>query len=80
VLHLALQVVKRTDDIKGFKVLPRRWVVERTLEWLMRSRRLARDYETRTDSAEAMILFSMTMVMTRHLARRRPAGTAPSRP
>lgn len=80
VLNLVLQVVKRTDDIKGFVVLPRRWVVERTLGWLMRSRRLARDYETRADSAEAMILFSMTMVMSRRLARRRRAGTVPARP
>ena len=80
VLHLVLEVVKRTDDMEGFVVLPRRWVVERTLGWLMRSRRLARDYETRADTAEAMILFSMTMVMSRRLARRRPAGTAPSRP
>jgi transposase len=80
VLNLVLQVVKRTDDIKGFVVIPRRWVVERTNGWLMRSRRLARDYETRVDSAEAMILFSMTMVMTRRLARPGQAGTAPSRP
>nr|WTB28817.1 IS5 family transposase [Streptomyces sp. NBC_00830]WTB29125.1 IS5 family transposase [Streptomyces sp. NBC_00830]WTB34879.1 IS5 family transposase [Streptomyces sp. NBC_00830]WTB35250.1 IS5 family transposase [Streptomyces sp. NBC_00830] len=79
-LNLVLQVVKRNDDIKGFVVIPRRWVVERTNGWLMRSRRLARDYETRVDSAEAMILFSMTMVMTRRLARPGQAGTAPSRP
>jgi transposase len=79
-LNLVLQVVKRTDDIKGFVVIPRRWVVERTNGWLMRSRRLARDYETRVDSAEAMILFSMTMVMTRRLARPGQAGTAPSHP
>jgi transposase len=69
-LDLTLQVVKRSDDTSGFTVLPRRWVVERTLAWLMRSRRLARDYETRTASSEAMILWSMTMVMSRRLARR----------
>lgn len=45
-LALTLQVVKRTDDMNGFVVLPRRWVVERTFAWLMHSRRLARDYET----------------------------------
>ncbi|MFE9975653.1 IS5 family transposase [Streptomyces hirsutus] len=54
VLALALTIVKRPDDITGFTVLPRRWVVERTFAWLIRARRLARDYETRTDSAEAM--------------------------
>lgn len=46
--------------------------VERTFAWLMRSRRLARDYEERTDSAEAMILWSMSMAMSRRMARPRP--------
>jgi transposase len=82
-LDLILQVVKRNDDTSGFTVLPRRWVVERSLAWLMRSRRLARDYETRTASSEAMIWWSMTMVISRRLARR--TGTtrqqpAPARP
>lgn len=71
VLRIALTVVKRNDDTSGFTVLPRRWCVERTFAWLMRSRRLARDYEARTDTAEAMVLWSMTMVMSRRLARRR---------
>ncbi|MCE7082941.1 IS5 family transposase [Streptomyces sp. ST2-7A] len=69
-LGLTLEVVKRSDDTSGFTVLPRRWVVERTFAWLMRSRRLARDYERRPDSSETMILWSMTMVMSRRLARR----------
>ncbi len=64
-------MVKRSDDTTGFTVLPKRWLVERTFAWLMRSRRLARDYETRTDTAEAMIHWSMSMVMTRRLARGR---------
>lgn len=63
-------MVKRSDDTSGFTVLPRRWVVERSLAWLMRSRRLARDYETPTARSEAMIWWSMTMVMSRRLARR----------
>jgi transposase len=71
VLRLALTVVKRNADASGFVVLPRRWVVERTFGWLMRSRRLARDYETRTDTSEVMVLWSMTMVMSRRLAKRR---------
>ncbi|MEU5386633.1 IS5 family transposase [Kitasatospora cineracea] len=70
VLWIALTVVKRTDDATGFVVLPKRWLVERTFAWLMHSRRLARDYERRTDTSEAMIRWSMTMVMSRRLARR----------
>ena len=71
-LALVLQVVKRSDSQKGFVVLPKRWIVERTNAWLMRTRRLARDYERRTTSAEAMVYWSMTMVMTRRLARPHP--------
>jgi transposase len=70
ILAIALSVVRRTDGTTGFVVLPKRWLVERTFAWLMRSRRLARDYEARTDTAEAMIRWSMTMVMSRRLARR----------
>ncbi|MFD9607025.1 IS5 family transposase [Streptomyces sp. NPDC059970] len=68
ILHLVVTVIKRSDDTSGFAVLPRRWVVERTFGWLMRSRRLARDYERRPDTSEALILWSMTMLMTRRLA------------
>jgi transposase len=73
-LAFALEVVKRTDDMEGFVVLPRRWVVERTLSWLMHSRRLCRDYETLTATSEAMILFSMITRMSRRLARPRADG------
>ena len=52
---LTVAVVKRSDDVKGFRVLPRRWVVERTFGWLMRQRRLVRDYETSETSAEAWV-------------------------
>ncbi|MGW0956496.1 transposase [Streptomyces sp. NPDC002545] len=71
-LRLTLEIVKRTDDVTGFVVLPRRWVVERTLSWLMRSRRPARDYEKLPSMHEAMVLWSMTMLMSRRLAGRRP--------
>jgi transposase len=67
-LHLVVTVIKRSDDVSGFVVLPHRWVVERTFGWLLRSRRLARDYERRPDSSEAMIRWSMTMLMIRRLA------------
>lgn len=74
-----MEIVKRSDDMNGFVVLHRRWVVERTLSWLMRSRRLARDYETLPASSEAVALWSMTMLMGRRLARHqaRPV-TAPA--
>jgi transposase len=71
-LALVLQIVKRSDDQRGFVVLPKRWIVERTNAWLMRTRRLARDYERRTSSAEAMVYWSMILVMTRRLARPHP--------
>lgn len=73
-LHLTLEIVKRSDDTTGFVVLPRRWVVERTLSWLMRSRRLVRDYEKLPAMHEAMVLWSMTMLMSSRLAGRRPGA------
>jgi putative transposase len=65
---LRLEIVKRSDDVKGFKVLPHRWVVERTFGWLGRYRRLSKDYEFHTDSSEAMIHIAMTCLMLRRLA------------
>jgi transposase len=72
-LRIALTVVRREAGAKGFAVLPRRWVVERTFGWLMRSRRLARDYETLPSSSEAIVHWSMGMLMSRRLARRAAA-------
>lgn len=71
-LALVLVIVKCSDDQKGFVVLPKRWIVERFFAHLMRSRRLVRDFERRTTSAEAMICWSMTMLMSRRLAGSRP--------
>ncbi|MET8748429.1 IS5 family transposase [Streptomyces sp. NPDC004728] len=73
-LALTLEIVKRTDDMTGFVVLPRRWVAERTFAWLMNSRRLARDYETLPATSEAVIRWSMVTRMSRRLARPRAAG------
>ncbi|WP_234380660.1 transposase [Streptomyces sp. CMB-StM0423] len=70
-LRLTLEIVKRSDNTRGFVVLPRRWCVERTLAWLMRSRRLTRDYETRPATSEAVVHWSMAILMGRRLARRR---------
>ncbi|MBZ6093660.1 IS5 family transposase [Streptomyces olivaceus] len=69
-LGVVLDIVRRSDDLRGFQVLPRRWVVERSFAWCLRSRRLVRDYERRTDTSEAVILWSMTMLMSRRLAAR----------
>ncbi|MFJ4188198.1 transposase [Kitasatospora sp. NPDC089509] len=70
VLRIALTVVKLSDDTAGFTVLPKTWLVERTFAWLKRSRRLTRDYETRADTSESVIRWSMSMVMSRRLAQR----------
>lgn len=72
-LALVLAIVKRSDDMRGFVVLPKRWIVELLFAHLMRSRRLVRVFERFTSSAEAVIYWSMTMIMTRRLARSRSA-------
>jgi len=66
--HFRLQVVLRSDDQKGFVVLPRRWVVERTLAWLNHCRRLSKDYEGSPSTSEAMIYIAMIRIMVRRLA------------
>jgi putative transposase len=62
-----LELVRKPEGQKGFVVLPRRWVVERTFAWLMNSRRLARDYERLTGSSEAMIQVAMIHLMLKRL-------------
>jgi transposase len=68
-LALTVQIVKRTDDLSGFHILPRRWVVERTLAWISKHRRCVRDYETLPAHHEAMVHIAMIMTMSRRLAR-----------
>ena len=65
---LHLEIVRRCDRLKGFTVLPRRWVVERTFGWFCKSRRLCRDYEVRLDHSEAMIRLCMIRLMVKRLA------------
>lgn len=65
---LEVEVVKRSDINAGFTVLPRRWIVERTFGWLMRHRRLARDYERTEASAESWIHLAMIRIQLRRLA------------
>lgn len=64
-----LKIVKRTDKAKGFVLLARRWVVERTFGWLNRSRRLSKDYERLTVSSEAFIYLSMIFLMSKRAAQ-----------
>lgn len=63
-----LEIVKRNDDLKGFHVLPRRWVVERTFGWLGRYRRMSKDYEFYPETSETMIHIAMINLMVRRLA------------
>jgi transposase len=65
---ITLEVVKRTSP-HSFQVVRRRWVVERTFGWLMRYRRLARDYERLTTHHEAMVYWATVLIMTKRLAR-----------
>jgi putative transposase len=63
-----IEVVKRSDDRKGFVVLPKRWIVERTFGWLGRYRRLSKDYESLVASSVAMIQIAMTNLMLHRLS------------
>ena len=64
-----IEIIKRSDAAKGFQLLPRRWVVERTLAWLNRNRRLAKDFEASIASAEAWIYLASVQILIRRLAR-----------
>ncbi|MGA1343303.1 MAG: IS5 family transposase [Hyphomonas sp.] len=64
-----LEIIRRSDKAKSFEVLPRRWVVERTLAWLGRSRRLAKDWEHTLESAIAWLFIAKIRLMTRRIAR-----------
>ena len=64
------EIVKRSDKAKGFEVLPRRWVVERTFAWLNRCRRLAKDFENLTRNALAFIHLASIRLMLRRICRK----------
>lgn len=72
---IAVEVVRKPPDQQGFAVLPRRWVVERTFSWLMRFRRLARDYERLPATHEAIVKWAMVAIMLNRLAP--PPGPRP---
>ena len=65
--QMHVEIVKRSDRARGFVVLPRRWVVERTFAWLNRCRRLAKDFENRTRNALAFLKLASIRLMTRKL-------------
>jgi hypothetical protein len=65
-----LEIVKRSDTAKGFQLLPRRWVVERTLAWMGRNRRLAKHFECLAATALAYLKLAMIQLMLRRLVRR----------
>ena len=66
--NILLEIVQRDPEQKGFSVLPRRWVVERTFAWLGRYRRLSKDYEHCTKSSEGVIYIASIQTMLRRLA------------
>jgi transposase len=63
-----IEIVKRAADGAGFVLLPRRWVVERTLAWLNRNRRLAKDFEATIASAKAWVYIASVQLLARRLA------------
>ena len=65
--QLSVEIVKRSDHAEGFTVLPRRWVVERTLAWLGRCRRLSKDFENLTRNAVAFLRLASIRLMVRRL-------------
>ena len=65
--HLETEIVKRSDKVKGFVVLPKRWIVERTIAWLNRCRRLAKDWENLNRNALAFLKLASIRLMLRKL-------------
>jgi len=65
--HLDIEIVKRSDQVKGFVVLPQRWIVERTIAWLNRCRRLAKDWENFNRKALAFLRLASIRLMLRKL-------------
>ena len=66
---LRLEIIKRSDDLKGFAVLPRRWAVERTFSWFGRNRRIAKDYENLGLTLAAFVTLACIQIAIRRLAR-----------
>ena len=67
--QMQVEIVKRSDQAKGFVVLPKRWVVEGTLAWLNRCRRLSKDWENLNRKARAFLMMASIRLMVRRLCR-----------
>jgi len=67
--RLRLEIIKRSDDIKGFVVLPRRWVVEHTFSWFGRNRRLAKDFENLAETLATFVTLASIQLALRRLGR-----------
>ena len=65
--HLETEIVRRSDQVKGFAVLPKRWIVERTIAWLNRCRRLAKDWESLNRKGLAFLRLASIRLMLRKL-------------
>lgn len=66
---IKLEIVKRSDDVKGFEILPWRWIVERTLAWISRNRRMSKDYERLPKTTESWVYLAMTSLMLNRLEK-----------
>lgn len=66
---IPLEIVKRSDTARGFVLIPKRWIVERTFGWLGRCRRLAKDFENLTRSHIGFLLLAMIRLMLRRIVR-----------
>ena len=66
---IRMEIVRRTDDVAGFQVQPRRWVVERTFSWFGRNRRLAKDYENLATTLAAFVTLAAIRIALKRLAR-----------
>src|SRR3974390_3176668 len=67
--RLRMEIVKRSDDVEGFVVLPRRWVVERTFSWFGRNRRLAKDFENLAETLATFVTLASIQLALRRLVR-----------
>ena len=68
-LHSEMEIVLKLGEQKGFQVLPKRWVIERTNAWVTRNRRMARDYEPLAETSESFIYILMIRLGLRRLVR-----------
>lgn len=76
---LELEIVKRNDDVNGFEVIPWRWIVERTLAWISRNRRMSKDFERLPETTESWIYLCMFSLMSKRLEGTEKCGNCPEK-